>query len=260
MLKADVFNWSGGKVSQITLAPEVFQESLSKPLLNEAVKCYMAKKRRGTHKAKTRAEVSGGGRKPFRQKGTGHARQGSIRSPLLEGGGAAHGPKPRDYGWNMPKKVRQKAFRSALSWLFAEKRLVFMESMSSPEGKTKELRARLKKQGWEKALLTDEAKEEMFERACRNLKPFKFVSAEAVNVYDMLKFSQLALTPAALKTLYKKCGYGEIPAQSGLPQNESKRNEPPAQTAAAKNKPAQKKLDQNKPAGDNSPQNRQEES
>ena len=207
MLKADVFNWSGEKVSQIKLPAEVFGERLNKPLLNEAVKSHLARKRRGTHKAKTRGEVSGGGRKPFRQKGTGNARQGSIRSPLLEGGGAAHGPRPRDYGWSLPKKVRQKAFRSALSWLFAENRVVFLESMISPEGKTKELSARLKRQGWAKAILADSSKEENFQRACQNLKPFKFVSADSVNIYDMLKFSQLALTPAALGPLYKKCGY-----------------------------------------------------
>ena len=210
MRKADVFNWSGKKVSQIELPPEVFGERLNKPLLNEAVKCHLAKRRSGTHKAKTRGEVRGGGRKPFRQKGTGHARQGSIRSPLLEGGGAAHGPKPRDYGWRLPRKVRQKAFRSALSWLFAEKRALFMESMSSAEGKTKELSARLKKQGWGKALLADEKKDVLFDRACKNLKNFKFVSAESVNIYDLLKFDRLALTPAALSALYRKCGYARF--------------------------------------------------
>ena len=145
MLKADVLNWEGKKVSEISLKEEVFSQPLDKPLLHQVVCWQRARMRRGTHKTKTRSEVRGGGKKPFRQKGTGNARQGSIRSPLLRGGAVSHGPRPRNYDWACPKKIRKKALCNALSYLFSEKRLVFVESMVSSSGKTKELMVRFKK-------------------------------------------------------------------------------------------------------------------
>ena len=209
MLKADVLNWEGKKVSEVTLKEEVFKQTLDKPLLHQMVCWQRAKARRGTHSTKTRSLVRGGGKKPFRQKGTGNARQGSIRSPLLRGGAVVHGPKPRSYEWSLPKKIRRKALANALSYLFSEKRLIFMENMVSPEGKTKELAARFKKTGWGKALLVAEKPDEKFQRACKNLKKFKFVSTEGCNVYDLLKFDRAVLTFSALPDLYKRCGEGE---------------------------------------------------
>ena len=206
MPKADVLNWERQKVSQVDLQERFFSQKLNKALLSEIVLWQRASKRSGTHKVKSRGEVRGGGRKPFRQKGTGNARQGSIRSPLLEGGGVAHGPKPRSYAWHLSKKNRQKALQNALSYLFSEKRLIFVESMNSPEGKTKELKSRLKKQAWEKALLVDQKKDEKFQRACKNLKQFKFISAQGLNVYDLLKFDRAVFTPSALKTVCEKWG------------------------------------------------------
>lgn len=205
-MKAEVLNWEGKKVSEITVKEQLFNEELNKSLLQETVIWQQARKRKGDHKAKTRAEVSGGGRKPFRQKGTGSARQGSIRSPLLRGGGVAHGPQKRSYGWALQKKVRQKALRTALSYLFQEKKLFFIENMQSPKGQTKELSLRLKKMGWSRALLVDEKTEDKFKRACKNLKHFKSLSAEGLNVYDILKFDTLVLTPNLLQTVYRKCG------------------------------------------------------
>lgn len=205
-MEAEVLNWEGKKVSEVTVREALFKEKPDKSLLQSAVVWQLARRRAGSHKTKTRAEVRGGGRKPFRQKGTGNARQGSIRSPLLEGGGVAHGPRQRSYDWALPKKVRQKALRQALSYLFQEKRLFFVENMKSPEGKTKELSLRLKKMGLKKALLVDEKAEDKFKRACSNLRDFKFLVSEGLNVYDILKFNTLLLTPDLLETVYKKCG------------------------------------------------------
>lgn len=206
MIKANVLNWEGKKVSVIAIKESLFTKKLNKYLFQEVVKWQLACKRQGDHKVKTRSEVSGGGKKPFRQKGTGNARQGSIRSPLLQGGGVAHGPKKRSYAWALPKKTRKQALRNALSYLFQEKRLIFVEDMKSNEGKTKELDSRFKKMGWEKALLVDEKSQDKFERACKNLKSFKFLLAEGLNVQDVLKYDRVILTPHLLKTVYRKCG------------------------------------------------------
>lgn len=205
-MKVEVLSWEGKKVSDLSVKDSLLKEKPNKPLLQKIVVWQLARRRQGDHKVKTRSEVSGGGKKPFRQKGTGNARQGSIRSPLLTGGGVAHGPKKRSYDWTMPKKVRQKALRNALSYLFQEKRLFFMEDMKSPNGKTKELQTRLKKMGWDKALLVDEQHQEQFQRSCNNLKNFKTLQAEGLNVYDILKYDRVVFTPNLLKTVYRKCG------------------------------------------------------
>ncbi len=206
MTPVEVLNWEGKKISEIQLEPSLLSEKLNRPLLHSVVVWQLACRRKGSHKAKTRGEVRGGGKKPFRQKGTGSARQGSIRSPLLRGGGTAHGPKNRSYKYNLPKKIRQKALRNALSYLFQQKKLLFVEDMKSPEGKTKELSLRFKKMGWNKALLVDESLQDQFKRACSNLRNFKFLPAKALNVYDILKFDLVVLTPHLLKTVYQKCG------------------------------------------------------
>ena len=206
MAKVEVLNWEGKKVSDLLVKDFLLKEKLNKPLLQKIVVWQLARRRKGDHIVKTRAQVRGGGKKPFRQKGTGNARQGSIRSPLLKGGGVIHGPKKRSYDWAMPKKVRQKALRNALSYLFQEKRLFFIEDMKSTKGKTKELQSRFKKMGWSKALLVNEKHEDLFQRACKNLKNFKILQAEGLNVYDILKYDRVVCTPNMLETLYRKCG------------------------------------------------------
>ncbi len=210
MTKVEVLNWEGKKVSEIEIRKTLLSEKLNKPLLQEVVKWQLARKRQGNHKVKTRSDVRGGGKKPFRQKGTGNARQGSIRSPLLRGGGVIHGPKKRSYDYTLPKKIRIQALKNAMSYLFQEKRLVFIEDMKSSAGKTKELSARFKKMGWDKALLVDKKHDggeyEKFKRACKNLKGFKLLQPEGLNVYDVLKYDRLVLTPALLETVYRKCG------------------------------------------------------
>ena len=206
MEKVKVLNWEGKQNSEMEVKPAILKEKLKLSLLHEVVNWQLARRRSGDHNSKTRSDVSGGGKKPFRQKGTGQARQGSIRSPLLKGGGVAHGPHKRSYDWTLPKKIRQKALRNALSYMFQEKKLIFVENMQSPEGKTKELSMRFKKMGWDKALLVDETNQEEFKRACKNMKNFKCLPAQALNVYDILKFDRLVLTPQLLDTVYKKCG------------------------------------------------------
>ena len=206
MKQVEVLNWEGKKHSELEVRAPLLAEKLNRSLLHEVVNWQLARRRAGDHNSKTRSDVSGGGKKPFRQKGTGQARQGSIRSPLLKGGGVAHGPQKRSYDWTLPKKVKQKALRNALSYMFQEKKLVFVESMQSAEGKTKELSERLKKMGWDKALLVDETNQEEFKRACKNLRDFKCLPVQALNVYDILKFDRLVLTPQLLDTVYKKCG------------------------------------------------------
>ena len=206
MEKVKVLNWKGQAQSEMEVKPAILKENLNLSLLHEVVNWQLARRRSGDHNSKTRSDVSGGGKKPFRQKGTGQARQGSIRSPLLKGGGVAHGPRKRSYDWALPKKIRQQALRNALSYMFQEKKLIFIESMQSPEGKTKELSMRFKQMGWDKALLVDETNQEEFKRACKNMKNFKCLPAKALNVYDILKFDRLVFTPQLLDTVYKKCG------------------------------------------------------
>ena len=206
MKQVEVLNWEGQKVSEIKIKDSLLTEKFEPSLLHEVVNWQLARKRQGDHNVKTRGAVSGGGKKPFRQKGTGRARQGSIRSPLLRGGGVAHGPKKRSYDWALPKKTRQKALRNAISCLYREKKLIFIENMQSKEGKTKELSLRFKKMGWSKALLIDKTIQDSFVRACKNLKNFKHLPVAGLNVYDILKFDRLVLTPGLLSDIYKKCG------------------------------------------------------
>ena len=210
LVKAEVLNWEGQKLSEVDLNPVFFQKDPDLSLLQRAVVWQQAGRRRGTHKSKSRGEVSGGGKKPFRQKGTGRARQGSNRSPLLRGGGVIHGPRPRSYAQAFPKQLRCQALRNALIYMFQKQRLIFVEDMKSPEGKTKEISQRFQKMGWDKALLVDEDFQDLFQRACRNLKGFKCLPARALNVYDILKYDRLAVVPSVLQSFYKKCGFFEF--------------------------------------------------
>ena len=206
MSQVEVLNWEGQKLKELEVKSVFLTEKLNLSLLHEVVNWQLARRRSGDHKVKNRSEARGGGKKPFRQKGTGRARQGSIRSPILRGGGVAHGPKKRSYDWSLPKKVRQKALRNALSYMFQEKKLIFVENMESKTAKTKELALRFKNMKWDKALLVDESSQIEFKRACKNLKNFKFIPSQALNVYDILKFDRVVLTPQLLETVYKKCG------------------------------------------------------
>ncbi|MBC6415469.1 MAG: 50S ribosomal protein L4 [Bdellovibrionales bacterium] len=206
MSQVEVLNWSAEKLKELEVKKALFEEKLNSSLLHEVVQWQLARRRKGDHNVKNRRETRGGGKKPFRQKGTGRARQGSIRSPLLKGGAVAHGPQKRSYDWALPKKVRQKALRNVLSYMFQEKKLIFVENMEMKSAKTKELALRFKKMKWDKALLVDEINQMEFKRACKNLKNFKVIPSKALNVYDILKLNRVVFTPQVLETVYKKCG------------------------------------------------------
>ena len=223
MLKVEVLNWKKEKVEDLNLPEDIFNQELNKYLINEVVRWQRACARQGTHKAKTRADVSGGGKKPFRQKGTGNARQGSIRSPLNRAGGVTFGPKPRSYKYALPSKIKKTALRQTLSWLVKEKKVFFLEDMKSPEGKTKELSLRLKNFGVKKALLVDQDVDPLLKRACANLKTFQVLPVEGLNVYDLLKYGQLMISKKSVSFLverYKNCHSREVrhSRESGKPE------------------------------------------
>ncbi len=205
MATVAVLNWDKKKVEEIDLAPEVFEQPVRKDLLHTVVRWQLAGRRQGTHSTKTKGLVSGGGKKPFKQKGTGNARQGSSRSPLNPGGGTMFGPLPRSYAYQLPRKVRQAGLRVALSHLVKEGRFFVVDSMKS-EGKTKELATRLKTFGVTKAVLLDHVSHVGFERASRNMRKFRYSSVEGMNVYDLLKYDTVIVTKASLKKIMVRCG------------------------------------------------------
>jgi len=205
MASVDVIGWDKKKVGSVDLDAAVFDVPVKKEILQTVVKWQLACRRQGTHKAKNRGEVSGGGKKPFKQKGTGNARQGSIRSPLMPGGGISFGPEPRDYSYVLPKKMKRLGLRTALSFLKKEGRLMVVDSMTS-EGKTKDLAQRLSKLGVEKAVMIDAAKDAKFNRAARNLATFRYYGVEGLNVYDLLKYNTAIITKDSVKAIIERCG------------------------------------------------------
>ena len=203
MTKIDILNWEKTKTGTADLNPDVFNQKVRLDILSDIVRWQRAKKRQGSHNVKTRGDVRGGGAKPFRQKGTGRARQGSIRSPLLRGGGVAHGPHPKDYSTKISAKVRKFGIKSALSHVYAQKSLFVVEDMVSKEGKTKELCQRFKKFGLEKALLVDQEKDVGFARACRDLPHHQLSLVRGLNVFDLLKYKQVVFSKKGLEKLHQ---------------------------------------------------------
>lgn len=205
-MKTDVLNWEKKKVGQVDLSPEVFEKPVRKDLLHTVVRWQLACRRQGTHKAKTPGEVSGGGKKPFKQKGTGQARQGSSRASIMVGGGVAFGPVPRSYAYHLPKGIRLAGLKSALSYLAGNGKFFVVDSMSSDEGKTKELAQRLKNFGLEKAVLIDSGENDLFKRASNNLKGVRYYPVSGMNVYDLLKYDAAIVTKDAVKAIEARCG------------------------------------------------------
>lgn len=203
MATVNVVNWNNEKVGEIELPDDVFAGPIRKDVLHSVVRWQQANRRQGTHMTKTKGLVSGGGKKPFKQKGTGNARQGSSRSPLMPGGGITFGPLPRDYSFSMPKKVRLLALKSALSHLQKEGRVFVLDDMSS-SGKTKDVAEKVKCFSLPKALLADSRENAMLKRASKNLKNVKFVPVEAVNVFDLLKYDSLLVSKQMLGELVLK--------------------------------------------------------
>lgn len=204
-MKVDVFNMKGEKVKRVDLPAEIFEAPVNVDLMHQAYVQQMANARLGTHKTKTRGEVSGGGRKPWRQKGTGRARQGSTRAPQWKGGGRVHTPRPRKYTQHMPLKMRRAALRSALSVKAAEAGVVVVDELSLPEPKTR-LMAQLLDLlvGEASALVLVAEKDEAYEvviRSTNNIPDAKVLMANYLNIRDILGYDKLVMPLKALDVL-----------------------------------------------------------
>lgn len=186
------------------LAEHIFGKEVRPHLLHEAVMMQQNNRRAGTASTKTRGQVSGGGKKPWRQKGTGRARAGSIRSPIWTGGARIFGPAPRDYGYRMPKKARRQALLSALSLKNKEGKVIVIEDFAFPEIKTKQMVDFLGALEVEQALVVIPASDRAVELSARNLPRAKVIRAEGLNVYDLLRFEHLVLTRSALGKLEER--------------------------------------------------------
>ena len=202
MPKIDVYNMEGKKVSDIELNDNVFGIEPNEAVVHSVLVNYLANQRQGTQSTKTRSEVSGGGRKPWRQKGTGRARQGSIRAPQWVKGGIALGPKPRSYKYTVNKKERRLAIRSVLSSKVLENNLVVLDKAEMKEIKTKDMvktLANLKVEG--KTLILLPEKNENVQKSARNITGVKTTLVNTINVYDLLKYNKLVVTVDAVKKL-----------------------------------------------------------
>ena len=208
MAKVDVLDWNKKKVGSVELNPEVFEQPVKKAVMHSVVKWQLAKRRRGTHSTRTRSTINGTGKKPFKQKGTGNARQGSARSPLNEGGAVLFGPQPRDYSYTLPRKTKQAGLKSALSFLYGAGRLIVLDGMDSKDGKTKELSTNLKSLGLTKAVLLGSEENTNMKRASRNLKSYRYYGTEGLNVYDLLKFDNVVISKDMLPGIEQRCGLG----------------------------------------------------
>ncbi|MEQ1721578.1 MAG: 50S ribosomal protein L4 [Pseudobdellovibrio sp.] len=204
MATVNVTNWKKEKVGSVELAANVFEVEVKKDVLHSVVRWQLASRRAGTHMTKTKGLVSGGGKKPFKQKGTGNARQGSTRSPLMPGGGTMFGPVPRNYAYVLPKKMRKVGLSMALSHLYKEGKLFIVDSMAS-EGKTAELNKRLKTFGVKKAVLVDDVSDEKFLLAARNLPDYKYFPVAGINVFDLLKFDAAVITKNSINKIIERC-------------------------------------------------------
>ncbi|NLX91402.1 MAG: 50S ribosomal protein L4 [Firmicutes bacterium] len=199
MPTVDVFNMNGERVGELELNPIIFDAQINEHLLFDVVKMHLANRRRGTVGTKDRGEVRGGGKKPWRQKGTGRARHGSIRSPIWRGGGVVFGPKPRDYSYKLPKKMRRAALYSALTSKVKQEQLTVLDSLQLAEPKTREvvrLMNNLKVGG--KALLVTAGPDMNVYRSSRNIPGVKSVLANQINVLDLVHYDRLIMTKDAV--------------------------------------------------------------
>jgi large subunit ribosomal protein L4 len=203
-MQIDIVNIEGKKVGSADLDDAVFGAKVKDYLLWELVKAQQAAKRAGTHATKTRANVSGGGKKPYKQKGTGNARQGSSRAPNHVGGGKVFGPHPRSYAYTVPKKVKRAALASALSLRAKEKKLVVVDKLAFDAPKTKQMAGILKTLGLGRALVVDEKSNANLFKSVRNLPKAKVLAPEGLNVFDILNHSDLVIAAAAIKQIEKR--------------------------------------------------------
>ena len=198
MANVSVYNIEGKEVGTIDLNDAVFGVEVNEHLVHMAVVSQLANKRQGTQKAKTRSEVSGGGRKPWRQKGTGHARQGSTRAPQWTGGGVVFAPTPRDYSFKLNKKERRAALKSALTSRVEEKKFIVVDEINFDEIKTKKFQDVLNNLSVSKALVVLEDGNKNAELSARNIADVKTAKTNTINVYDILKYNTVIATKAAV--------------------------------------------------------------
>ncbi len=257
MALVDIKNLQGKNVGQMDLSDAVFGAKINPNLLHETVRWYQASQHAGTHKTKGRGEVSGSGRKLWKQKGTGRARVGSIRSSIWRKGGTVHGPVPRSYSYRLPRKMVLGGLRSALSAKLADSKLTVVESWELDSHKTKAFReALLRLDGAAKTmLLVETAENKNLELASRNLEGVKLVASHALETYDLLRHDRLILSKDAAERLGSSLGPRVAPAasdvvtiQNAAPVEPAQAKKPakkkkavPAKKAAAKNAPAKSK-------------------
>ena len=201
MAKVSVYNMEGKEVESIDLNDAVFGVEVNEHLVHMAVVQQLANKRQGTQKAKTRSEVSGGGRKPWRQKGTGHARQGSTRSPQWTGGGVVFAPKPRNYSFKMNKKEKSLALKSVLTSKVAENKFIVVDGLAFDEIKTKNMVSVLKNLDVKKALVVTGADDKNVVLSARNIPGVKTAFTNTINVYDILKYDKMIVSKDAVATI-----------------------------------------------------------
>ena len=201
MANVSVYNMEGKEVGSMELNDAIFGVEVNEHLVHMAVLQQLANKRQGTQKAKTRSEVSGGGRKPWRQKGTGHARQGSTRSPQWKGGGVVFAPTPRDYSFKLNKKEKRAALKSALTTTVNENKFIVVDDLNLDEVKTKKMVSALKALNAEKALVVLGGDNENVALSARNIPTVKVAYINTINVYDILKYHTLVVSKDAVAAI-----------------------------------------------------------
>ncbi|MCR5221518.1 MAG: 50S ribosomal protein L4 [Lachnospiraceae bacterium] len=201
MANVSVFNMEGKEVGKLELSDAVFGVTVNEHLVHLAVVQHLANMRQGTQKAKTRSEVSGGGRKPWRQKGTGHARQGSIRAPQWKGGGMVFAPVPRDYSFKLNRKEKRAALKSALTSRVNEEKLLVLDELKLDEIKTKNMQKVLDNLKVKKAIVIIDGDDQNIVMSAKNIPNVITASAEMINVYDIMKYSTVVMTKAAAKKI-----------------------------------------------------------
>jgi large subunit ribosomal protein L4 len=201
MAVADVFDIEKKKVSQVDLNDAVFGAEVNEAIIYDVVKMQLASRRSGTASTKTRSDVSGGGKKPWRQKGTGRARAGTTRSPIWRGGGIVFGPHPRDYAYSIPKKVRKKAVISALSMKFRDNKMLILKDFPMEKISTRVFKSVFDLFSLKKALFVLDENNEVLLKSSRNMKNVKMIRSEGINVYDILNHDHLILLEPSVKKI-----------------------------------------------------------
>jgi len=196
-----VYDIEKNKVSEIEISDSVFGVPVKEHLISDVIKMQLASRRQGTASTKRRSEVRGGGKKPWRQKGTGRARVGTIRSPLWRGGGIVFGPRPRDYSFSIPKKVKKAALKSALSMKVMEDKLFILRDFPMDEIKTKRFKEVLDRFELKSVLFVLDKSDDVLEKSSRNIKEVKMMRSEGINVYDLIKYDNLILLEPSVQMI-----------------------------------------------------------